>query len=180
MNFDAACPFDLGTLYQETAMAKRERAKAQRQQCTISKGAAMLSCGKQSDFEVHSNDRSSSNTKLSPGFPLVQFLIWEMVGVLIAGIAVPTIFWSHAATGHSLVAGSLRHLVLGGISFRCTYQDIEFAILGAVVGTVGAWAMYVPGKFTGKSRVAHTLPQRHWKRFLLFRRHWRAGVSKAA
>ena len=130
----------------------------------------MLNCGEQSDSAVHSNDRSGSSTKLCAGFPLVQFLIWEMVSVLIAGIAVPTIFWSHAAKGHSLVAGSLRHLVLGGISFRYTHQDIEFAILGAVLGTVGAWAIYVPRKFTGKSRVARTLQ----------RTHWRAGVSKAA
>jgi len=103
-----------------------------------------------------------------------------MVGVLIAGIAVPSIFWSYAAKGHSLVAGSLRHLVLGGFSFRYTYQDIESAILGAVLVTVGAWAIYVRGKFTGNSRVAHTLQQRHWKRFFFFRGHWRAGVSKTA
>ena len=140
----------------------------------------MLSCVKQSDSAVQSNDRSGSSTKLCAGFPLVQFLICEMVGVLIAGIAVPSIFWSYAAKGHSLVAGSLRHLVLGGFSFRYTYQDIESAILGAVLVTVGAWAIYVRGKFTGNSRVAHTLQQRHWKRFFFFRGHWRAGVSKTA
>jgi hypothetical protein len=138
----------------------------------------MLSFGKQSD-SLHSNDRSDS-TKPRADFPLLQFLIWEMVAVLTAGFAVPSFFWSHAARGHHLVAGSLRSLALGGISFWYSYQDIEFAILGVVFGTVGAWAIYFPGKLTGKVRVAPMFQHIHWKRFLAFLGHWRAGARRAA
>jgi hypothetical protein len=140
----------------------------------------MLSCGKQSDSAVHSNHRSGTSSKLCAGFPVVQFLIWEMVDVLIAGIAVPSIFWSHAATGNGLVARSLRHLVLGGISFRYTYQDIEFAVLGALFGTVVALALRARDTFRRKPSVAPALRQTHWIRFFFSRRHWRGGVSKPA
>lgn len=83
-------------------------------------------------------------------------------------------------TGHDLVAGPLRSLALGGISFWYTYQDIEFAILGVVFGTVGAWAIYFPGKLTGKLRVAHMSQHIQWKRFLACLGHWRAGARRAA
>jgi hypothetical protein len=140
----------------------------------------MLSFGKQSDSAVRSNDRSCGSRKLCASFPLVQFLICEMVGILMAGIVVPSIFWSRVTTGRGLAARSLRHLALGGISFQYTYHDIEFAILGAVLGTVGAWAGYARGKFALKPRAAHTPGQRHSTLSLFSRRHWRTGVSKAA
>jgi hypothetical protein len=140
----------------------------------------MINCGKtrQSGPTVQSHD--SGRTKLCAGFRFVQFLIWEMVSVVVAGIAVPSVLWSHAAKGPVLVAGSLQRLTLGRISFWYTRQDVEFAILGTLLGTAVAWALYAPSKFAGKARVGHTLQQIHWKRFLWLQGHWRAGVRKAA
>jgi len=160
-------------------MANREKAEAQGNGAPSPKGASMLNCRKQLALAVHSDDRSRSS-KRRAGFPLVQFLIWEVVGTLIAGIAVPSIFWSHVATGSGLAVRSLRHLALGGISFQYTYHDIEFAILGAVLGTVGAWVLYARGEVALKPRAAHAPGQRHLTLCLFSRRHWRTGLSKAA
>lgn len=132
---------------------------------------------RQSGSAMQSHD--DSHTKLCAGFRFVQFLIWEMVSVVLAGIAVPSFLWSHAMVGHAWVAGSLRSLTLGRISFSYAPQDVEFAILGALLGTAVAWALYAPSKVAGKTRVAHMLQQTHRIRFLSCQGHWRAGVRKA-
>ena len=139
----------------------------------------MFNCGKtrQSGSAMQSHD--DSHTRLCAGFRFVQFLISEMVSVVVAGIAVPSFLWSHAVTGHALVAGSLRSLALGRISFWYTSQDVEFAILGALLGAAVAWALYAPSKVAGKARVAPTLQQIHRMGFPSCQGHWRAGVRKA-
>jgi hypothetical protein len=63
----------------------------------------MINCGKtrQSGPTVQSHD--SGRTKLCAGFRFVQFLIWEMVSVVVAGIAVPSVLWSRAPSNVSLL-----------------------------------------------------------------------------
>jgi hypothetical protein len=108
--------------------------------------------------KFQSTDNTRSRTKLQAVIHFVEFVILETVSVLVAGIAVPNLLWSHAAAGHALVAGPIRNLSIAGIAFWYKYENVEFAILGALLGSALAWALYAPDKFTDKPTFAHMLP----------------------
>ena len=73
-------------------------------------------------------------------------LLIEVVFILfIAGVVVPSLFRSVLATQEALAAGSLRTIDILGITFSYTTQNVEFAILGALVGTMLAFAIHFHG-----------------------------------
>jgi len=73
-------------------------------------------------------------------------LLIEVVFTLfIAGIVVPSLFRSVLATKEALAAGSLRTISILGITFSYTTQNLEFALLGALVGTMLAFAIHFHG-----------------------------------
>jgi hypothetical protein len=133
---------------------------------------------RQSGSALRSSDRR--RTRPYATFRFLELLAWEAMSVFVAGIAVPTFLWSHAAQWHGLAMGSLRSLTVGRISFRYTHQEVAFAIFGALVGTAAAWALYAPTTFSSRTKVARALQQGHWRRFLPSHGHWRPGVGKAA
>jgi len=75
----------------------------------------------------------------------VLLLIEVVFTLFIAGIVVPSLFRSVLATQEALAAGSLRTIDILGITFSYTTQNVEFAILGALVGTMLAFAIYFHG-----------------------------------
>jgi hypothetical protein len=74
-------------------------------------------------------------------FSLVQLLIEVVITLFIAGFIVPSFVRSDLATKEALAAGSLRTISIAGIALSYTYQNVEFAILGALVGATAAFAM---------------------------------------
>ena len=75
-------------------------------------------------------------------FSLLQLLIEVVITLFIAGIVVPSLLRSDLATkGAFLAAGSLRTIKIAGIAFSYTHPNVAFAILGAFVGAMAAFAI---------------------------------------
>jgi hypothetical protein len=72
---------------------------------------------------------------------LVLLLVEVVFTLFIAGIVVPSLVRSDLATKQALAAGSLRTINVLGIAFSYTTQNVEFAILGALVGAMAAFAI---------------------------------------
>ena len=75
----------------------------------------------------------------------VLLLIEVVFTLFIAGIVVPSLFRSVLATKVGLAAGSLRTINIVGIAFSYTTQNVEFALLGALAGTMLAIAIHFHG-----------------------------------
>jgi ABC-type Fe3+ transport system permease subunit len=99
-------------------------------------------------------------------FSLLQLLIEVVVTLFIAGIVVPSLVRSDLATNEALAAGSLRTINIAGITFSYTHQNVDFAILGALVGAMAALAIAFPAarpKNTTSKRITtlRAAPLRH-------------------
>jgi hypothetical protein len=72
---------------------------------------------------------------------LVLLLIEVVFTLFIAGIVVPSFLRSDLATNKAFAMGSLHTINIAGIAFSYTTQNVEFAILGALVGAMAAFAI---------------------------------------
>jgi hypothetical protein len=72
----------------------------------------------------------------------VLLLIEVVFTLFIAGIVVPSFLRSVSATKEVLAAGSLRTINIAGVAFSYTTKNVEFAILGGLVGTMAALAIH--------------------------------------
>ena len=79
--------------------------------------------------------------KRQKAFSLLQLLIEVVISLFIAGIVVPSLLRSDLATKEAWAAGSLRTINIAGIAFSYTHQNVAFAILGAFVGAIAAFAI---------------------------------------
>lgn len=79
--------------------------------------------------------------KRPKAFSLLQLLVEVVITLFIAGVVVPSLLRSAVATNHALAAGSLRTINIAGIAFSYTNRNVEFAILGALVGAMTAFAI---------------------------------------
>ena len=68
-------------------------------------------------------------------------LIEVVITLFIAGIIVPSLIRSDLATKEALAAGSLRTINVAGIAFSYTHQNVEFAVLGALAGSMTAFGI---------------------------------------
>jgi hypothetical protein len=75
-------------------------------------------------------------------FSLLQLLIEVSITLFIAGILVPSFLRSDVATKEALAGGSLHTINIAGIAFSYTNQNVGFAFLGALVGTMAAFAIH--------------------------------------
>lgn len=73
---------------------------------------------------------------------LLLLLIELAVTLFIAGMLVPSLVRSDLATKEALAAGSLHIVNIAGIAFSYTTQNVVFAILGALVGAMTAFAIH--------------------------------------
>jgi hypothetical protein len=76
--------------------------------------------------------------KRQKAFSFVLLLIEVVCTLFVAGIIVPSLIRSDFATKEALAVGSLRIIKMAGITFSYTRQNVEFAILGGLVGTIAA------------------------------------------
>ena len=81
-----------------------------------------------------------NNMKRQKAFSLLQLLIEVVFTLFIAGLVVPSLLRSDLATKEALAAGSLRTINIAGVVLSYTNQNVEVAILGALVGAMAALA----------------------------------------
>ena len=82
--------------------------------------------------------------KRQKAFSLLQLLIEVVITLFIAGIVVPSLLRSNAATIEALARRSLHTVNIAGVVLSYTNQNVEFAILGALVGAMAAFAIPFP------------------------------------
>jgi len=82
--------------------------------------------------------------KRQKAFSLLQLLIEVVFTLFIAGLVVPSLLRSDLATKEALAAGSLRTINIAGVVLSYTNQNVEFAILAALVGAMAALAIPFP------------------------------------
>ena len=75
---------------------------------------------------------------------LLQLLIEVAITLFIAGIVVPSLLRSDLARNEALAAGSLHTINIAGVVLSYTNQNVEFAILGGLVGAMAAFAIPFP------------------------------------
>src|SRR5882762_6831488 len=80
--------------------------------------------------------------KREKAISLVLLLAEVAFTLFIAGIVVPSLLRSDLATKEALAAGSLRTINIVGFALSYTTQNIAFAILGGLVGTMAAFAVH--------------------------------------
>ena len=79
--------------------------------------------------------------KRQKAFSLLQLLIEVVITLFIAGIVVSSLVRSDLATKEALAVGSLHTIHFAGIVLSYTNQNIEFAILGGLVGALAAFVI---------------------------------------
>jgi hypothetical protein len=104
--------------------------------------------------------------KMQKVFSLLQLLIEVMITLFIAGVVVPHLLRSDLATNEALAAGSLHTINIAGIALSYTHLNVDFAILGALVGAMAALAIAFPSatrKNTASKRTTtlRAAPLRH-------------------
>ena len=82
--------------------------------------------------------------KRQKAFSLLQLLIRVVITLFIAGIVVPSLLRSDLARNEALAAGSLHTINITGVVLSYTNQNVEFAILGGLVGAMAAFAIPLP------------------------------------
>lgn len=80
--------------------------------------------------------------KRPKAFSLFQLLLESLITLFLAGIVVPSLLRSELATRHALAAGSLHVISVAGMAFSYTNRNLAFAILGALVGSIAAFAIH--------------------------------------
>lgn len=83
--------------------------------------------------------------KRQKALSLLQLLIRVVITLFIAGIVVPSLLRSDLARTEALAAGSLHTINIGGVVLSYTNQNVEFAILGGLVGAMAAFGIPFPG-----------------------------------
>ena len=80
--------------------------------------------------------------KRQKAFSLVVLLIEVVFTLFIAGIVVPSLLRPDLATKEVFAVDSPRTINTAGIAFSYTTHNVEFAILGALVGAMAAFAIH--------------------------------------
>jgi len=82
--------------------------------------------------------------KRQKALSLLQLLIEVVITLFVAGIVVPGLLRSDVATKEALAGGSLHPINVAGVVLSYTNQNVEFAILGGLVGAMAAFAIPFP------------------------------------
>ena len=86
---------------------------------------------------------TADNLKWQKGLCRVQLFLGLALTVFIAGIVVPSLVRSSAASRAFLAAGSLHAIKIGGMTFLFTYRNLVAAVLGVVIGGTAALVIEV-------------------------------------
>jgi hypothetical protein len=75
---------------------------------------------------------------------LLQLLVELGITLFIASIVVPSLLQPGIVTYEALARGSLHTINIVGVTLLYTYKNVGFAILGVLVGAIGAFALAFP------------------------------------
>ena len=102
--------------------------------------------------------RLKRNTmKRQKAFSVVQLLIEVSITLFIAGMVVPSLIRSDLATKEALATGSLHAINIARITFSYTTQNVAFAILGALVGAMAAFAIHFNAAHAQRRAAIHSV-----------------------
>jgi hypothetical protein len=88
-------------------------------------------------FKRDSMERQNSHS-------LLQLLVELLITLLIASIVVPSLLQSGVVRYEALARGSVHTINIVGVTLLYTYKNVGFAILGVLVGAIGAFAHAFP------------------------------------
>jgi len=108
-----------------------------------------------------------NSTRVQKTLSILEPLSGVALSVFIAGILVPSFLRSGMAAHHGLAVGSLHTLTIGGVKLSYTLENLSFAILGAMFGSLIALAIEFPATFAKTARNFLMFRQVDWKCFLL-------------
>jgi len=82
--------------------------------------------------------------KRQKAFSFVLLLIEVLFTLFVAAFVLPSLLRSDLATSEALAAGSLHTINIAGVVLSYTNENVEFAILGGLVGAMAAFAIPFP------------------------------------
>ena len=97
--------------------------------------------------------------KIQTALSVLQLVGGVTITLFFAGVVVPSFLRSGLAANHDSAGGSLHTLIIGGVTFAFTLQNLGSALLGGVFGSLIAVAIEFPAAFAKTAR-----------NFLMFRR----------
>jgi hypothetical protein len=131
------------------------------------KGAVMFSRAQQNQHHSAAQRPIGRNyRKVGKARSVLEPLSGVALSVFIAGILVPSFLRSGMAAHYGLAVGSLSTLTIGGVKLSYTLENLSFAILGAMFGSLIALAIEFPATFAKTTRTFLMFRQVDWKCFL--------------
>jgi hypothetical protein len=115
--------------------------------------------------------------RVRKALPVLEPLSGVALSVFIAGILVPSFLRSGMATHHGLAVGSLHTLTIGGVKLSYTLENLSFAILGAMFGSLIALAIEFPATFAKTTRNFLMFRQVDWNKVVEWADHQLRGAN---
>ena len=104
-----------------------------------------------------------SCTRVQKALSIVEPLSRAALSVFIAGILVPSFLRPGMAANHGFAVGSLHTLSIGGVKLSYTLENLGFATLGAIFGSLIALAIEFPATIAKTARNFLMFRQVDWK-----------------
>src|SRR2546421_7020821 len=101
-----------------------------------------------------------NNMNKQKTFSLLQLLSEVAITLFVAGLVLPSLLRSDLITSEALAAGSLHTIHIAGVVLSYTSQNVEFAVLGALVGAMAACVIPFPGTTPKNTSSARTITLR--------------------
>ena len=115
--------------------------------------------------------------RVRKALPVLEPLGGVTLSVFIAGILVPSFLRSGMAMHHRLAVGSLHTLTIGGVKLSYRLENLSFAILGAMFGSLLALAIEFPATFAKTTRNFLKFRQVDWNKVVEWADHQLRGAN---
>lgn len=102
--------------------------------------------------------------KIQRVLSVLELLGGVTIALFLGGVVAPSFLRSGMSAKHGSAGGSLHALTIGGVTFGFTLQNLGFALLGGVFGTLIALSMEFPAAFGKTARNLLMFLRRHLSR----------------
>jgi len=120
----------------------------------------MFSGSKPKQPRAASQTNGDTYGKLQSPFALLQLLICETAALFAAGIVIPSLFRS---ANHGLDAGGLHYFTIAQLTLSYKFQNLGFAVGGALLGAAIAYAISYPRTISGAAGIARRFRPTQWE-----------------